>query len=432
MKYQLRPYQIEAVKTALSSLTSGKPRPTIMTLGTGAGKSLIIGAICHELTKLDAEAGVLVLAPSKELLEQDEEKLKAYGIDDIKVYSASAGEKEVGQYTIATIGSIYKKPELFRHVKYVLIDETDLVSISADGMYAKFFDKLHITRILGLTATPYKMRIKTFRRPGFIDQSTSVCMMNRFPPVKGTLGPRYMWGSIVYKMEMKELQKAGYLCPIKYYSELPKAQLRLNSTGGDYRKEDIQAFGEQSWNRILSVLIALLRRDNPKRVLVFCPSVKASQKLSEKLREYGVKADHVDGKTPKKERTEKIDRFKSGETQVMCNCQCLTAGFDLPALDCIVYARPTISPRVWSQAVGRGVRLDPDNPNKTLTVYDLVGCCYTIGRVEDIKLAKEGFKDALIGTYGRIDNRPLKEFSIDIARVKAEKEEREKMRSKGI
>lgn len=413
--FTLRPYQQEMVDEAIRVLTSDNPRPSILQASVGAGKSIVIAAICHELTKLDPNAEVLILQPSKELLEQNMEKLEAYNIDDIKVYSASMGIKEKGQYTMATIGSIKDKLELFKNVKYCLIDECDMAKVDADGMYQKFFDQLGITRIIGLTATPYKQRLRYVKQGSYLEQTATVCMLNRFPPIKNKRQPQYMWGKILYKIEMKDLQDMGYLAPIKYYSEMPKANLRINSTGGDYRKEDIEEFGNQNWNRILTVILGVIKRDNPKRVLVFAPSVKASQSVCEALRRRNIKADHVDGKTPKKQRSEKIAKFKSGETQVMCNCQCLTAGFDLPALDTIVYALPTLSPRVWMQAVGRGVRQDPNNPDKTLTVFDLVGCALTMGRVENIRIAKEnGFKDMLIGDKGRIDNVPLYKFRIPL------------------
>ena len=729
--FTLRPYQQEMVDEAIKVLTSGNPRPSILQASVGAGKSIVIAAICHELTKLDPNAEVLILQPSKELLEQNMEKLEAYNIDDIKVYSASMGIKEKGQYTMATIGSIKDKLELFKNVKYCLIDECfvagtkvdgkniedikvgdyvssynhitgkieskrvrrvikkpspnklycistqsgtiistgnheyftqrgyvradnmvegdvvyeaslhdkeirngknlsnmqensqaegyepvskngavcrakgknvvlqqnvrenskgkkdarptdvatrawifkegesegdchkeakrnrqtdmgkgcdkslpqrrerkttnhpaenstretwsgldgratnsntrtegewqvsnmlqsgfgqpmanagnrarrrkpqelgskeegrqedcqikpirvdgitvleqgnyeklglsdggnyvycitvegnhnffangilvhncDMAKVDADGMYQKFFDQLGITRIIGLTATPYKQRLRYVKQGSYLEQTATVCMLNRFPPIKNKKQPQYMWGKILYKIEMKDLQDMGYLAPIKYYSEMPKANLRINSTGGDYRKEDIEEFGNQNWNRILTVVLGVLKRDNPKRVLVFAPSVKASQSVSEALIKRGISADHIDGKTPKKQRSEKIAKFKSGETQVMCNCQCLTAGFDLPALDTIVYALPTLSPRVWMQAVGRGVRQDPNNPDKILTVFDLVGCALTIGRVENIRIAKEnGFKDMLVGDKGRIDNVPLYKFRIPL------------------
>lgn len=416
MQIKLRPYQEEMVEAAVAAISSPTPqRPPILVGATAMGKSWVIAGICHELSKLDPDAKIIIFAPSKEILEQNAEKLELYGFDDIKVYSASCGRKEVGQYTMATIGSVKNHPELFKGTKYAIIDEMQDVKIDAGGMYLKFFEQVGITRYIGLTATPYKQRQKYCKQGKFLEYTTSVSLVNRFPPIKGKYNPQFAWGKILYKIEMKDLQDMGYLCPIKYYTEMPQATLRLNSTGGDYRKEDIEEFGIQSWNRILTVVTRLVRAKNPKMVLVFAPSVKASQSVSQALIKRGISADHVDGKTPKKERDEKIARFRSGETQVMCNCQCLTAGFDLPALDTIVYAMPTLSPSRWIQSIGRCARIDPDNPNKVSEVYDLVGCCLTMGRPETFRIVKEdGFKDMLISERGRIDNVPLATFRISL------------------
>lgn len=415
MKYKLRDYQKDMIAKAVAALTSDNPKPSILVGSTGMGKSLVVAGVCYALSQLDPEAGVLVLQPSREILEQNFEKIKSYGIDDIKVYSASANSKEVGRYTMATIGSIYKKPELFKHVRYCLVDECQDCAIDSNGMYMKFFDEINLHRIVGLTATPFKQRTKVFRRKGWLEQTASVCMLNRFPPMKSTKTGknRFAWGKILYKIEMSDLQERGYLVPIKYFVELPKAELRLNKSKSNYTDDSMEEFASRTLQRIYDVTRAVVERGNPKRVLVFAPSVKSAYRLSEALCRANIKADAVDGKTPKKERAERIEKFKTGETQVIVNCMCLSVGFDLPALDTIVFAKPTMSPAVFMQAIGRGVRVDPENPDKVLKVYDLTGCTKTISRVENIHIKKEdGFRDMLVGDNGRIDNVELYRFKI--------------------
>lgn len=352
---------------------------------------------------------------SKEKGRQENCEIKPVRVDSVKTVE----RKSYGQLGLSDGGDyVYCITVEGNHnffANEVLVHNCDQFKIDASGMYLKFFEQVGITRYIGLTATPYKQRQKYCKQGKFLEYTTSVSLLNRFPPIKGKYNPQFAWGKILYKIEMKDLQDMGYLCPIKYYTEMPQATLRLNSTGGDYAKADIEEFGIQSWNRILTVVTRLVRAKNPKRVLVFAPSVKASQSVSQALIERGISADHVDGKTPKKERSKKIARFRSGETQVMCNCQCLTAGFDLPALDTIVYAMPTLSPSRWQQSVGRCARIDPDNPNKVSEVYDLVGCCLTMGRPETFRIVKEdGFKDMLISERGRIDNVPLATFRIPL------------------
>lgn len=382
-----------------------------------SGKSLIIAGIVNKLLatlpkpKRESECQIVILQPNKELLEQNSDKLAWYGIDNIAVMSASLNRKEAGRVTMATIGTIKSHSPVFQHVKYVLIDECDAVALTSSSQYVKWLQEVGYPPVLGLTATPYKLRSETLREHGQVFVQSAISLLNRFPPIKFNHKDTFFWGKIIYHYELADLMRDKYLAPIKYYSEIPKATLRLNSTGADYAMDDIETFAVNSWNRILHVVMGALTK-HPNRILVFCPSVKSAEIICEELQARKVQAEWVCGATPKKERTDKINRFKSGECKVMLNCMCLTAGFDLPELDCIIYARPTLSPRVWTQAVGRGVRLDSSNPDKVLTVYDLVGLCSTIGPVERIKLRLDRRPNELWSGRGRIDNRSLSKFAL--------------------
>ena len=91
----------------------------------------------------------------------------------------------------------------------------------------------------------------------------------------------------------------------------------------------------------------------------------------------GVRAEHVDGSTPKTERDAILARLASGETQVVCNCMVLTEGFDLPAIGSIMLARPTKQIGLFRQMVGRGLRPAPGKTN--LILIDHSGAVYRHG-----------------------------------------------------
>ena len=101
MKYVLRDYQKAASSAAVRCLTGEKKENGILVLPTGSGKSLIIADIAAHLT-----APLIVLQPSKEILEQNYAKYLSYGFNDAAIYSASAGRKDIGQVTFAMIGSV--------------------------------------------------------------------------------------------------------------------------------------------------------------------------------------------------------------------------------------------------------------------------------------------------------------------------------------
>jgi len=90
--------------------------------------------------------------------------------------------------------------------------------------------------------------------------------------------------------------------------------------------------------------------------------------LAEDFRSLGVSAETIDGKT--KEREQLLQRFRRGDVQILTNYGVLTEGFDDPEVACILMARPTTSPLVYTQCVGRGLRSAPGK--NACTVIDIV------------------------------------------------------------
>lgn len=399
--YKLRDYQIEAVEQAIWHLTNyGKP--FVIQAATGAGKSLIIADVCHKL-----DEPVLVLQPSKELLEQNYAKLKSYGIDDVAIYSASMKTKEIDKFTYATIGSIYKKPELFKHFKYVIIDECHQVNPkNLEGMYTKFLNAINCTNVCGLTATPYRLQQKYFKENGMMFYTSHLKMINRIHP--------FFFKKIAYKIETQELIDMGYLVPIKYRAdEVNWDLLEANSTGADFTEESIEKFWDDKRLKKLALTIKMIDQ-NCQRNLIFCSSIRQAQRAVNMLSDMGVGCALITGDTPPNEREDAVQEFRQGEIRHLVNVGVFTTGFDVPELDCIVLARPTMSLALYYQMVGRGVRIDPSNPDKMLRVYDFAGCVRKLGRVETIRVVKEddGWKDCVVSEVGRMDETPLFKFLV--------------------
>jgi hypothetical protein len=89
------------------------------------------------------------------------------------------------------------------------------------------------------------------------------------------------------------------------------------------------------------------------------------------FRDRDVPAEAVDGAMPLDGRRAVLDRFRSGETRVLVNCAVLTEGIDLPDTACVIVARPTLSPILYAQMIGRGSRLAPGKTD--CLVLDLAG-----------------------------------------------------------
>ena len=141
----LRYYQEAAVDAGVTN-TNG-----ILVEPTGSGKSLCVAGVVNR-----TDGRTLVLQPTKEILEQNFDKITQSGFTGATMYSASVGVKEVGKCTYATIGSIINKLELFAGVDTLIVDECHSVS-SKGGMYEKLIRVLKPKRLIGLTATPYRL-----------------------------------------------------------------------------------------------------------------------------------------------------------------------------------------------------------------------------------------------------------------------------------
>lgn len=398
VSYKLRDYQVDLVEAGLRGFKKGKP--FILMAAAGSGKSIVIAEITKQLGE-----PMLVLAPTKEIVEQDYEKMLATGVEDVKLYSASVGQKEIGNITIATIASIYKKPKLFAHFKHIIIDEVHLVGPkNIDGMYMKFFRDIGTSRICGLTATPYRMETKFVRsKDGGMVYTGTTQMLNRI--TKHT-----PFKSIECKVEMEKLIENGYLCKTKYHTyKTDLTSLKVNTTGRDYTEDSLEEWGSRRIDRLVAVANDIDSKH--QRVLVFLPSIKSAERLQEKLQGVNIKSEVITGATNKKTRESVTEAFKGGDVRWVLNVGVYTTGFDMPVLDCVVLLRPTFSVPLFVQIAGRCQRIDPGNPDKVAHFYDLTNTVEKFGRPEHIHIVKEdGFKDMLVGEQGRIDNQVLYEF----------------------
>ena len=386
--YELRGYQQKAVDDMLSELQHYK-KPFIINLHQGGGKSWIIAEVAKQVGKC------LVLCMSKELVEQDAEKIRAVGAD-CSIYSASCNSKIISDITVATIGSIRKVPQYCDRFNLVIIDEADQFPCDKkDSMYAKFFARVK-KPVIGLTGTAFRTAYSYSRLPGSGDviQITHIKALDKFG----------FWGKIINEVSYQELLEQGYLAPIQYsIANTDRTMLRENSTGLDYTDDSLADYGKTNRKRVVECINGALNVWKCKRVLVAVPNIEEATAIAEMCG-----GATVHSKMSKREREAVVNKFKSGEIKVVVQVLVLNIGFDLPALDCIIFARPSKSLRIWAQTVGRGIRIDPDDNKKVCRCIDMGGMLKLYGRIEDVKV-KGG---VVYGTYGSISDKALNRINI--------------------
>ena len=360
MKYVLRPYQQEAVEAAISFFRGKSKYNAIEVLPTGSGKSLIIANIAKELNE-----PVLIFQPTKEILEQNFNKYASYG-ERATIYSASVGQKRISPVTFATIGSVIRKAEMLEEFKNIIVDECHFVNAKG-GMYRDLFQKLGKVKILGVTATPYRLVTDGFG-------GSILKFLTRTRP--------RVFKDLIYYVQNGALFNEGYLAKIRYHSTngFDKSQLRLNSTGADYTDTSVQKYYHRINFRDRLANIVAKSRDMRKNTLVFTRFIEESEHLVGHIAGSAI----VTSKTKKRERERIIEGFKKGDIKVVCNVGVLTTGFDYPELETIILARPTMSLALYYQIIGRGIR--PHQDKDSTLVIDMCDNIRMFGHIEDLQI----------------------------------------------
>jgi superfamily II DNA or RNA helicase len=118
-----------------------------------------------------------------------------------------------------------------------------------------------------------------------------------------------------------------------------------------------------------------------RRTVCFAVNVAHSMHIRNEFVRSGVRAEHIDGSTPKPVRDAALKRLESGETELITNCMVLSEGWDMPQVGCCILARPTKQMGLYRQMIGRVLRPAADKPD--CIVLDHSGAVYRHGLVED-------------------------------------------------
>lgn len=350
MKVTLRDYQLRTLNELYNWWSKANGNP-LVTVPTGGGKSIIIAELCRLLfdTWPEDHPRTVVLVPSKELAQQNAEKLVARLPSHIKVgfYSASLGRRRPdADVIVATIGSIYKSAHLLGNIRCVVIDEAHLVNPDGAemGRFRQFLTDLSKYcqfRVVGYTATP-------FRGNGIFL----------------TEGDAPLFHGVASHVTVKELLDDRFLAPLIRPMDAIKTRIDtdgIKTTSGDYN------IGELS-DRVENYLPAAAAEAcqiaaDRKKWIAFCATVENANHLAGLLNNMGISSAVVCGETPKTEREALIQSFRIGDIRCLVTVLALATGFDVPDVDCILWLRPTKSPVLYVQGAGRGFRIADGKDN---------------------------------------------------------------------
>ena len=362
MSFTPRPYQAEAINTAVDYFHHSKKGNALQILPTGSGKSVVIANIASNLP-----GKTVVFQPSKEILEQNFTKFLSYGYR-AGIYSASAGMKYLDTITFATIGSVAKKSHLFKEFQNIIIDECHLVN-PEEGMYRRFIDSIGHAKVLGLTATPYRLS-SSF-------EGAMLKFINRTSP--------RVFNRVIYFVQNDVLFNAGHLAKLEYFNfnVINRSMLEMNKSGTDftdaslkqyYRNINMPKITTEYGNRLLA---------KRKNLLVFCALIQEAFQVSAGIPGSVV----ITGDTPKDVRSDLLKKFKAGKIRCVINVGVLTTGFDYPELEAVLIARSTMSLALYYQIVGRVMR--PHKDKESGWVVDLGNNIPFFGKIETMQIRQD-------------------------------------------
>jgi DNA repair protein RadD len=335
----LRDYQRKSIEDTYQWLALNPGNPCIVA-PTGSGKSWIIAGLCEDILSRWPKSRILILSHVKELLVQDAEKLLiAWPEAPIGIYSAGLGQKNVNTVTVAGIQSIWRQAEAAGRVDLVIVDEAHSINNESQGRYRKFIEDLRginpNLRVIGLTATPYRLG------QGMV-----------------TEGKDALFDGLIESISIEELVSRGYLARLRSKFTAMRIDTEgVRVQGGDFLRGELEKHVNTEENNAQIVEETLRRAEGRRAWLVFCTGVDHAEAMRSELLRQGVSAGMVTGATPREERDQLLADFKAGRLRALTNVNVLTTGFDYPDIDVLVMARPTLSPGLYMQMAGRGMRV---------------------------------------------------------------------------
>lgn len=388
---KLRWYQEECIQALINYDYKVNP---IVCLPTASGKSIIIGEFIKRIMQQYPYIRVMMLTHVKELIQQNADKMYSLWENaPVGIFSAGLNEKTSNApITFAGMQSVVKFIEKevkegrphFGFINLIVVDECHLISENDTTSYRKIINELSKInpqlKVVGLTATPYRMKGGHLLNCGiFGDSAYNLCKPEDYI----------------------RLINDGYLSKlINKQTSYTIDTSNVKMTAGDYNLKELDAVTDTNELVFKAVkeIVQLGVSQNRKSWIVFGTSIEHCEHLCSMFEEFGIDAVTVHSKRKAKENDHFINEFKKGRIRCLINNDKLTTGFDHPSIDLVAVLRATQSVTLWQQMVGRGFRI-AEGKNDCL-VLDYGGNTKRLGAVNDPVLPQSRKKrsgDAPVG-----------------------------------
>jgi superfamily II DNA or RNA helicase len=343
---ELREYQNDLVGELREGYRAGIARQLAVS-PTGSGKTVLFAFITKNAS--EKQQRVFIVAHRREILDQISATLTEVGV---KHGFVQAGKSPMNRpVMVCSIQTLARRMDTVEEPDLVIVDEAHH---AVSATYIQMFAKWQKARFLGVTATPERL-----------DGSGLGVLFKRM-----VLGPSVSW-----------LIREGFLAKPVYYAPRvsPPDLSGIGKIGGDYAKGKLEEAFDQP--AITGDAVKHYQKLCPgQRAVAFCVSVAHAQHVARRFNDAGIPAAHIDGGMEEDVRRQTVADLKSGKVLVLTSCELISEGFDLPTVNAAILLRPTASPSVHLQQLGRALRMFPGK--KEAVILDHAGNCMRHGLAE--------------------------------------------------
>lgn len=369
---ELRPYQQAALSAIIEAMRT--ERFLLVQAATGAGKTILFSALikyCMEQYHMR----IGILAHREILVRQAYEKLLKVWPEgkDRTGLACSSVSHDIDLFRPVVIGSpqtLAGRLNLMPPLDLIIIDECHRVPPANEkSQYKTFLDTMEQyypqVRVMGVTATPFRLG------HGYI-------YGDHCRP-----GKKNWWPKLHASIGISTLQEQGFLVPLRtrQSDDITTELGRVGTSKGEFNTSELSDVMEKELHIRSAVHAWQNYGEGRSHVVAFCVTIRHAEKLKDAFLNAGVSATVVHSQMGKEERAAAMRDFEEGRCRVVCNVGVLTEGWDCTAVDCILMCRPTLSPALYVQMVGRGLRIHPGKTDCLL--LDLSGNCLRHGAVDD-------------------------------------------------
>jgi DNA repair protein RadD len=320
----LRPYQNDLLDGARQAFRD-RVRAVLLQLATGGGKTVSGSYMIHGA----AQKGLVCwwLTHRRELIGQTSRTFASMGI----VHGIIQGGHSTDPHKLVQIGSIQtvaRRLDKLPAPDLIIFDECHHLGA---GQWQAIFDAFPDAKIIGLTATPWRL---------------------------DGVGLGRWFGRMVNGPTVKQLIEAGALSKYRLFAPHVPDLSGVGTQAGDLKKDQLAEVMDKP--SVVGDAVEHYKRLCPgKRAVAFAVNIEHSRHIVQQFQLAGIPAEHVDGTMDTTSRDAAIQRFVAGETLVLSNCELFGEGFDVPAIEAVILLRPTKSLSLYLQQVGRALRPAP-------------------------------------------------------------------------